>query len=208
MLSELEFGALLVYSPRGNEDASRRSKDITLGIKADRAGLLAELADLLAERIVGSELEGILGPEVVLVPVPKSAPLYPGALWPARRIADELVQRQLGREVLACLERVRAVRESALQPRGGRPSPLDHASSMTATRQLVIPEQITLVDDVVTKGATLLAGASLVRQAFPEAIVRGFALVRTMGLTPEIGEILAPCRGVIREAYGEAVREP
>ncbi|HEY6554485.1 MAG TPA: hypothetical protein VI669_14095 [Vicinamibacteria bacterium] len=41
------------------------------------------------------------------------------------------------------------------------------------------PARITLVDDVITKGSTLLAGASLLAEAFPDSVVRAFALVRT-----------------------------
>jgi hypothetical protein len=40
------------------------------------------------------------------------------------------------------------------------------------------------------------------------AEVRAFALVRTLGLQPDIEQILQPCTGVIRNFYGEAAREP
>lgn len=63
---------------------------------------------------------------------------------------------------------------------------------------LANPRQIVVVDDVVTKGATLLAAASRVKEAFPTAEVRVFGLVRTMGLQPDIERIVDPCVGEIR----------
>jgi len=64
------------------------------------------------------------------------------------------------------------------------------------------------VDDVITKGRTLLAAAIRVREAFPGAQVRAFALVRTMGLVPDIGRLLAPCKGVISWVGNDAHRDP
>jgi adenine/guanine phosphoribosyltransferase-like PRPP-binding protein len=70
------------------------------------------------------------------------------------------------------------------------------------------PARITLVDDVVTKGATLLAAASLVAEAFPGIDVRAFTLVRTMGLVPEIERIVDPVFGRIKTDRGGADRQP
>ena len=68
--------------------------------------------------------------------------------------------------------------------------------------------RITIVDDVVTKGATLLAAASLVAEAYPDAEVRAFALIRTMGLVPEIDKIVDPVVGTIKLIGSEADRKP
>ena len=76
-------------------------------------------------------------------------------------------------------------------------------------RGLTAPERIVLIDDVVTKGATLLAGASLVRDAFPGVQVDCFALVRTLGLQPEVGQIVDPVVGTItRNPWGGVDRRP
>ena len=65
------------------------------------------------------------------------------------------------------------------------------------------------MDDVVTKGAMLLTCADLLREEFPNADVRGFALLRTMGLQPEVDEYIDPCVGTIRlNTWGDPVREP
>jgi len=79
---------------------------------------------------------------------------------------------------------------------------------MTVEPPLVAAENISLVDDVVTKGATLLAAASLIKDDFPNADVRAFAMIRTMGLVADIGGVIDPVVGTISECYGEADRNP
>jgi len=59
------------------------------------------------------------------------------------------------------------------------------------------PSEIVLVDDVLTKGTTLLAAASVLQKAFPASTIQAFALIRTMGLVPEVDRILSPCVGLI-----------
>lgn len=61
---------------------------------------------------------------------------------------------------------------------------------------------------MVTKGATLIAAASRVKEAYPRAELRAFALVRTMGLIAEIESIWSPCCGRITYDGSEAHREP
>jgi predicted amidophosphoribosyltransferase len=109
---------------------------------------------------------------------------------------------------LPCLKRVTAVAKSALASAGGRSTLQQHYDSMRANRPVERPDKITIVDDIVTKGATLLAGASLLREAFPDDEVRLFALVRTRGLVPEIERIVDPVVGSIRNRFGVADREP
>ena len=126
-----------------------------------------------------------------------------------RRICEALQAEGLGRAVLPCLERVVAVQKSAQAPTGGRPKPQQHRDSLRVVPTLDQPATIVLVDDVVTKGATFLAGAALLRAAFPQAQVSCFALFRTMGLVAEIEGIVAPVLGSIRaDATGRVERDP
>jgi adenine/guanine phosphoribosyltransferase-like PRPP-binding protein len=67
---------------------------------------------------------------------------------------------------------------------------------------------MTIVDDVVTKGATLLACATLLQATFQGATVRGFGLVRTRGLQPEVEKIVDPCVGLITWNGGSVDRQP
>ncbi|GAA5484005.1 hypothetical protein Hsar01_03243 [Haloferula sargassicola] len=61
----------------------------------------------------------------------------------------------------------------------------------------MLPKDILLVDDVVTKGTTLIACAAILSEAFPHATIRAFAMVRTMGRIPDVEAIVDPCTGVI-----------
>ncbi len=124
-------------------------------------------------------------------------------------ICDELLEKGLAAAIHPCLKRVKAVRKSAFAARGERPTTHDHAASMLATPGLLPPKRLLLVDDFVTKGATLLAGASLLSAAFPDVEVQYFALVRTMGLVPNVDRIVAPCLGSLRlTESGEVDRTP
>jgi hypothetical protein len=67
---------------------------------------------------------------------------------------------------------------------------------------------LVLIDDVITKGRTILAVAARLHEAFPNADIRAFALVRTMGLLPDVARFLDPCQGVVRWAGGDAWRDP
>lgn len=209
LLSEVSFGAFLAYSPRGSSPTSRLSRVWRDAIKFDRPGGIAKAVDELRKRLDKTPLAEVLGPEVSLVPAPRSAPLVQGALWPAQRISEELVRQGLGKEILPCIRRVTAVSKSAYAGWGQRPTPQEHFESMAAERVLARPARVTVVDDFVTKGATLLAVASHAQHLFPEAEVLAFAMVRTMGLVPEIERIVDPCVGVISlQPWGDTDRDP
>ena len=213
-LSRVTFGAFLAYSPRGKTPVSARSRDLTYGIKADTAGTIEKVVDRLAREMRTSPeaavLGAVLGPEVTLVPCPRSGLLVPGALWPAERISRALVATGLGKEVQPWLRRVKSVAKSAFAKLGERPTVQDHLDTLKlmADQEMFVPKRITVVDDVVTKGATLLAAASHLKAVFPDAEVQAFALVRTMGLVPQIVKILDPCVGEILYDGTDAERKP
>lgn len=206
LLSSLPFAALLTYSPRGQSEVSQRSRRVRDAIKAARNDILERSLQKLHE--LGG-MEPFLGSDVVLVPAPRSAPIRDATtLWPAERICAQLVTAGFGREVLPCLARVVAVPKSAFAAIGARPDVPRHFETMAVEGVLVRAKRITVVDDVITKGATLLAAASRVQEAFPEAEVRAFALLRTMGLVEEIDMIVNPCAGSVTLVGDEALRAP
>jgi len=66
-----------------------------------------------------------------------------------------------------------------------------------------------VIDDVITRGATMLAVASLITRAYPGTTVAAFALVRTMSFVSDIKRIRAPVVGAVRLGLlGEPAREP
>jgi adenine/guanine phosphoribosyltransferase-like PRPP-binding protein len=71
-----------------------------------------------------------------------------------------------------------------------------HYDSLRATASLTAGPILTIVDDVVTRGATMLAGAARLSDAFPAATVRCFALIRAMSSAP-IQRVKEPCEGTI-----------
>jgi len=202
-LSSVRFGSFLSYAPRGTSEDSAKAKRITYAIKNVRSGFIKNVVSrLCAEMPPGrraAALTEVLGDDVLVVPCPKSSPLVKGALWPSQAICDELVGQGLAMSSAAILERVKAVPKSSTSAIGERPKPLDHMRSMAVVSQPELDLQkitkVTLVDDVITRGATLIAGASLLQQCFPEAEIRIFAMVRTKSYDAEVGAILDPVIG-------------
>jgi hypoxanthine phosphoribosyltransferase len=71
-----------------------------------------------------------------------------------------------------------------------------------------LPPRVLLVDDVITKGRTLLAAAARLQDSFPAAEIRAFAMLRTMGFVQRVDHLLEPCVGEIRWSAGDAHRSP
>jgi hypothetical protein len=119
-----------------------------------------------------------------------------------------LLEEGLGRGIWRGLHRVCAVRKSATAAPGSRPTVGNHYDSFAIERATELPQHVVLIDDVVTKGRTLLAAAARVQEAFPKAEIRAFALLRTMGLVPGVEQLLDPCIGEILWRGGDAYRTP
>ena len=149
-----------------------------------------------------------LARNVTLVAVPGRAPLAPGASSRTQTICDALLRCGLAREVVALLERIEPVLKSAYAAPVERPLAEQHYATMAMTPSLLVPTRVLLVDDVVTRGATLLGAASRIKEAFPACEVRGFALVRTESFD-EVTVVRDPKVGTIEIARtGKAVRRP
>ena len=119
--------------------------------------------------------------------------------WVARDICAALYKQGLGGDPMPLIVRTVAVPKSAFASPGERPDPRVHVDSLSVDREhvekfgLLTPTKFTLVDDVITRGATLIGAATVLRAAFPGAEVRAFALLRTRGLVEDIEKILDPC---------------
>lgn len=208
LLSSVEFGSYLTYSPRGTSQVSIQSRHVRDAVKHWREDTVRDVIERLAGEFETTGLDAFLGDDVTLIPTPRSAPLLTGALWPPHLISKELVDVDLGQKVVPALVRTEPVRKAAYSAAGNRPTVSEHYDTMAVKPALVSTSRITIVDDFVTKGSTFLAAASRVTEAYPEMDVRVFALVRTMGLVPNVERIVDPVSGVINLYFGEGDRQP
>jgi hypothetical protein len=152
-------------------------------------------------------LMALFAEEAVLVPVPGSAPCG-DAPWAALTLAFALRDVGLAHAVWVGLRRQYAVRKSATAPSHARPTMPEHYRSFAVMPPLVTIRRVVLVDDVITKGRTLLAAATRLQEVFPHADIRAFALIRTLGFLQRLGCPVEPCYGVVRWAGSDARREP
>jgi hypothetical protein len=206
----LVFASCYVYSPRGEGRLCEHSRLLRSLVKEADARFMEKYVLRVQQQVrAGSmALRGFFGPDDVLVPVPGSTPQSPDRAWAADRLAKALVGEGLGRVAWPGLRRTCKVRKSAYALIGARPSVWRHYESFALADSPMRLNNIVLIDDIVTKGRTLMAAAARVRETFPEARIRAFALVRTMGLDAEMRALLQPCRGEIRWLGNDAYRRP
>lgn len=186
LLSELTVGSLLIYPPKGHlvgSEGADRARNVMYKFKSARPDVLRALVKSLQKHADGV-LSDVLGPDVVLVPVPGHAPIPPKAKshnWASRDIAQAICEAGLGSDVVTAVTRRVKVQKSAFTSPENRPTVVSHYESMGVEIDLVLQgaKRITLVDDIVTKGSTMLAAASLVSEACRGAEVSGFAAMRT-----------------------------
>jgi len=209
VIRAIAFASCYVYSPTGASAVCERSRLLRTLLKAGDEAFMIKYAWRVRQQAMDSPLlSGFFDARDVLVPVPGSAPRASGRLWAAEHLAGALVAAGLGGNAWPGLHRVRAVQRSATAAPGERPSVNLHYESFYVEEPSVPPERIVLIDDVVSRGRTLLAAASRVHDTFPRAQVLAFALVRTMGFIPRVEQLLDPCRGEIRWRCGDAFRSP
>ena len=205
----LRFGSCYVYSPRGVSPAARGSRRLRERVKGCDARWLARYALRVREQAVDHRQYGdLFGSDVILIPVPRSVPTSGVSSWAAGQIALALHQQGLAAAVWTGLRRHCAVRKSATAPCIDRPTVAEHYDSLVVDSSLLAPGRIVLVDDVVTKGRTLLAASMRMREQFPSAQLDAFALLRTMGLVPDIAQLVDSCRGAITWTGTDARRDP
>ena len=210
-LRSIEFSSCYIYSPHGDSFGSAASRLLCNRLKsADFAWLPVYARSVREQTLQYAAWSRLFAKNSFLVPVPGSAPASRG-VWAAQYLASALHGVGLGRSVWAGIERRFAVRKSATALSAQRPTVQQHYASFAVTRKSMPPElptRLVIVDDVITKGRTILAAAIRLHEAFPNADIRAFALVRTMGFVPKVGDALDPCQGVVRWAGGDARREP
>ena len=187
-----------------------------MDLKRPNPHRLPKIARWLASADGRTYFGEFFGPGVALVPAPRHVPLRPGhrqRLSPTGELVAALEDAELG-NLRDWLERDVGVAKSAWAPRGQRPTELDHRRTISvhppSPLGLERSSRITVVDDVITTGATLHACVRLLEEAHPLASVLAFAMVRTRGDLDQVESVLDPVsRGTITlEPSGKTRRVP
>ena len=221
----LAFGSFLVYAPRPKTAAERAAKRHILGpykrdglVRTSRGILPATeyLALRLAEEIKAGnapQLASFFSSDAALTPIPRHVSSArdnrrsEDLAWPPFGLAQALARHGFGNSVHRLLVREHPLRKSA--GAANRPSPHEHYESfvVSAQRSLRPPSRITLIDDVITRGSTLLGAAWRLLDTFPKAKIKAFAGVRTM--SQGFGsEIVQPVAGTITLDGNRPTRSP
>lgn len=213
-LGSVSFSSCYIYSPRGRGFGSEAARLVCARLKSGEAAWLPICARQVHDLAIRhSMLSGLFTNQAVLIPVPGSAPSA-HRTWAAERLAFALHGVGLGGSVWAGIERRFPVRKSATALNADRPTVSQHYESFavseysTTARSAFEPVKFVLIDDVITKGRTILAAAARVHEAFPNADIRAFALIRTMGFVAKVDDPLNVCQGQVRWSAQDARREP
>lgn len=205
--------------------------------EADARWLARFAVQVWRENVANGRFAAFFAADVVLVPVPGSRPRE-RTPWVGERLAWCLKDMGLADTVWPCLKRRHPVRKSAFAAAGERPSLLEHYASFVVERaeanagclgrwrrtsppdgstrtraagrsvRAGLAPRLVLVDDVVTRGRTLLAAAARLSEAFPGCEIRAFALMRTLGRGEVLWRNPDPCEGEVRWLGGDARRMP
>ena len=213
LVSDLVFASLYSYvpGPYGRLETYSDAYNFVIKLKQDKAiesgGIRTPISDAIAKaiRISLKELpfKDFFGESAYLVPAPSHAKHDPRAdhLNNVRNIVLALEREGLG-QAFDCIERIEAVTKSATANSSHRPDVTAHYHSIRVQRGVHKPQRIVIVDDVVTRGATMLACASRLKETWPDAHIVGFAVVRALSNPNEYTRFRDPCMGTIRLAPG------
>jgi len=203
-ISEIEFGTMLTYSPWGDTEEEFRSKTWKANLKTDavREKEQITMSEYIA-RGIKKNLEKLPFADFfkvnpVLVPTPSSSLTKANTLWVPQRLAIALVNNGLGKKVSSCLQRTTPLGQSHKKLNADRPKPHEHYNSMSVQKELSEPDEILLIDDIITKGSTLLGAANKLADAYPKANIRAFTAMKTISRSRDFRKIYDPCIGKIK----------
>ena len=201
LLPELEYSALLSYASHGHSAEIQHSKNIMLTLKSD--GFVQRPPILMSQWVAQTiqrdrnmlPFASFFQPDTLLVPTPSSSLMKEGTLWVPNRLATALVNCGLGKEVAQILKRVKPVGKAAWSAPEKRPLPHEHYESMEVQKSLSEPSNILLIDDIITRGSTLLGAASRLAEVFPSAHICAFAVMRAITNECDFEKVYYPIVG-------------
>jgi hypothetical protein len=205
----LLFATCYSYSPKGESEVSQRSRQLCARVKSGSPKWLKHYVTNVHHEVThNGRFHGYFDEPPALVPVPEFRSSTPQPAWIARRLALELLDAGLGAQLWTGLRRISSVERSAAAWMWQRPTVQQHYQSFAVIPSARPPKRIVLIDDVITKGRTLMAAAMRLRDAFPSADIRAFALVRTMGFVVDVTRLFDPCQGEVHWDGKDAYRNP
>lgn len=211
----LSFGSMWAYCPKGTDEVMSYAKNIMLDVKNEKAfegpprkTMSERVAEFISENIKSLPFKDFFGSDVSLIPVPKSSLMKVDTLWVPERISIALAKKSLGIKY-SCLVRRKSVAKSSTSKPAERPKAIDHYNSIDVNPLLHRPKKIVLIDDVVTRGATFIGCAGLLREKFPDVPILAFAVIRTISEINNFKSYQDPCIGnIILNRNGETRRDP
>lgn len=212
--SEIEFCALLSYATNPTTDDEKRAKAVSLDLKQGKRyrNPPQTICQRVAQRVLdlrdSPEFLGFFGPDVLVVPIPSSSLKQPGSLRIPHELGLALREVGLVGEVLELAVRMSALPKSAVSLPGNRSKAIDHFNTVQVTKKLIAPSSILLVDDVITRGATMLGIAGRVMEAYPGIPVLGFAAMRALSHPHPFERLVDPCRGRVTLSGDQTFRRP
>lgn len=212
--SDFDFCALLSYATHPQTEDQKRSKSVSVELKQDKRyeNPPCKISQVVAQRVFqnkdSSYFIEFFGPDVLAVPIPSSSLKKPGSLWVPYELALALKETGLVGDVLTLVKRIHALPKSATSLASERSKAINHYNSVQVTKKLIAPSSILLVDDVITRGATMLGIAASVMEAYPDIPIRGFAAMIAISDSNAFRSILMPCRGKITLHGDQTRRRP
>ena len=200
-ISKIKFGSLLTYTPRGNESTHNESRTVMRNLKNDvvlkSGNLMSEkIAQIIKENLGDYPFADYFNENTILIPTPKSSLPQKDDLWVPQRITSALAKTGLGKSE-ECLFREIPLPRSSKVSAPNRPKASQHYDSMKVKELLFKPKEIVLVDDVITRGATSLGAVNRLAEAFPDAHIHVFAVMRTISNSDEFSKIVDACTGTV-----------
>ena len=127
----------------------------------------------------------------VLVPIPSSSLSRNDTLWVPKCIILAMEKYGLGTSK-TLLKRDTPLPRSSTSLTRNRPKARAHYNSMIVQKTLDEIKEIVLVDDVITRGATVLGAVNLLVDTFPDARIHVFVAMRTVNNPDEFDKTLDP----------------